>query len=169
MPFAGKDPADPCATERELEIMCGRERRCQVCGIGVGPGTGYVVRRPGHQYVSPGEGSAPWAEGRAPLHLGCLRFSVRYCPELIRQFRQGVAQVVREPPDARYHVLDGVMLDSREYVSFVEPVWHIEVARDSGTAPDMALRQLESAAATNARATVTLFPRLALRRANERA
>ncbi len=165
MPFAGKDPDDPCATERYLEIMCGRKRLCQVCGLGVGPDAAYVIRRPGHQYASLGEETVPWVEGRAPLHLGCLRFSARYCPELIRQFRQGVAHVVREPSGARYHVLDSVMLDTREYIGFIEPVWPYEAARDSGVTSDVVLRRLDDAAAVNARATATLFPRLALRRA----
>lgn len=49
MPFAGKDPDDPCATERDLEILCSQEGRCQVCGLGIPPGTGFAVRRPGHR------------------------------------------------------------------------------------------------------------------------
>lgn len=163
MPFAGRDPADPCATDRELEMMCGRERRCQVCGLGIAPETAYVIRRPGHQYASLSEGMAPWVEGRAALHLGCLRFSLRYCPELIRQVRQGVAHVLRESSGARYRVLDGAMIDTCAYIGFVEPVWQFEVARDSEAASLVVLRQLENAASLNARATATLFPQLARR------
>lgn len=165
VPFAGKNPSDPCATERDLEIRCSRERRCQLCGLGIAAGTAYAVRRPGHHYVSLNGETVPWLEGRAPLHLGCLRFSVRYCPELIRQLRQGVANVLREPSGAYYVVSDGVMLDTREYIGFIEPVWHLESIRDSGAAPDAVLRQLEGAATTNARATAILFPRLARKQA----
>jgi hypothetical protein len=53
------------------------------------------------------------------------------------------------------------MLDTREYISFIEPVWHLEVARDSGADPSAALRQLKQAAAANAKATAVMFPRLA--------
>ncbi len=161
MPFAGEDPDDPCATERDLEILCCREGRCQVCGLGIPPGTGFAVHRPGHRFASLVEGVAPWVEGRAALHLRCLRFSIRYCPELIRQFRQGVAHVVSEPSSGHHKVLDGVMLDTHDYVGFVEPVWHLESARDSPGTSDAALGRLEDAAAVNARATETLFPRLA--------
>ncbi|MGH3938738.1 MAG: hypothetical protein ACRDTG_08885 [Pseudonocardiaceae bacterium] len=148
-------------TERDLEVLCSRERRCQVCGLGIPPGTGFAVRRPGHRFTSLVEGVAPWVEGRAALHLRCLRLSIRYCPELIRQFRQGVAHVVREPADGRHHVLDGVMLDTRDYVGFVAPVWNLERVRDSPGTSDAAQWQLHAAAAVNAKATETLFPRLA--------
>lgn len=161
MPFAGKDPDDPCATECDLEILCSRECRCQVCGLRIPPGTGFAVHRPGHRFASLAKGVAPWVEGRAALHLRCLRLSIRYCPELIRQFRQGVAHVVSEPANGHRDVLDGVMLDTRDYVGFVEPVWHLESVRDSPGKSDTVHRQLETAAAVNARATETLFPALA--------
>jgi hypothetical protein len=106
-------------------------------------------------------------EGRALLHLTCLRFSTRYCPELIRQLGQGVAHVVREPDESSYTVIDGMMLDTSEYLGFIEPVWHLEVARDSGSAGD-ALRQLKQAAAANTKATAILFPRLAATAGNRR-
>ncbi|MGH4015106.1 MAG: hypothetical protein ACRDSL_14530 [Pseudonocardiaceae bacterium] len=162
MPFAGKDPSDPCATEREMESMCSRERRCQLCALGI-DGVAYVVRRPGHHYDFLSGGAVPWVEGRAPLHLSCFRFSIRYCPELIRQLRQGVAHVVCEPPGTPYRVMDGAMLDTREYLGFIEPVWHLEFAPDAGLASDATLRELEAAAMTNATATATLFPKLAPR------
>lgn len=161
MPFAATDPDDPCMTERDLEILCSREGRCQVCGLGISPGTGFAVRRPGHRFTSLAEGVAPWVEGRAALHLRCLRLSIRYCPELIRQFRQGVAHVVRERAAGHHHVLDDSMLDTRDYVGFVEPVWPLESVRDSPGASEAARQQLHTAAAVNARATETLFSRQA--------
>ena len=157
VPFAGKDAANPCATELGLELLCCRSQCCQLCGLALPSGSGYAVRRPGQEYVSRSGVTVPWVEGRAMLHLACLRFSMRYCPELVRQLRQGVAHVVREPTGASYTALDGVMLDTREYLGFIEPVWHLEVARDSEAAVE-SLRQLKQAAAMNARATAVLFP-----------
>lgn len=162
IPFAGNDPADPCATDRDLECLCSRERRCQVCGVAI-TSTAYAIRRPGHQFVSRTGESVPWVEGRASLHSVCLRFCLRYCPEMLRQVRQGVAHVTREPEEGHQNVLDGAMLDTREYVDFVEPVWPLEATRDSGRASNNELRQLERAAFTNAAAAAMLFPRLAQR------
>lgn len=161
MPFAGKDPNDPCATERTLEVSCVRERRCQVCGLPIAPGESFAVRRPGHQHRGAGTDQVPWVEGRAALHFKCLRFSLGYCPELIRQVQQGVARVVREPSTGDYRVLDGTMLDTRRHDEFIEPVWPLEVVRDAGAGRQYASARLESAAAINARATGALFPRLA--------
>lgn len=158
MPFAATDPDNPCTTARELEILCSREGRCQVCGLEIPPGTGFAVRRPGHWFTSLAGEVVPWVEGRAALHLRCLRLSIRHCPELIRQFRQGVAHVVRDSADRRHQVLDGAMLDTRDYVDFVEPVWHLENIRDTS---DALRRRLHAAAAVNAKATATLFPRQA--------
>lgn len=163
MPFAGKDPNDPCATERMLEVLCARNRRCQVCGLPIAPGESFAVRRPGHHHPSTVVEPVPWVEGRAALHFKCLRFSLRYCPELIRQIWQGVAKVVREPRVGNYRVLDGVMLDTRRYVEFIEPVWPLEVVRDAGADPQHDSARLEITAAINARATEALFPRLARR------
>lgn len=162
MPFAGNDPSDPCATDRELECMCSRERRCQVCGVEI-TSIAYAIRRPGHQFLSRSGQAVPWVEGRASLHLACLRSTLRYCPEMIRQVRQGVAHVTREPKKGCQNVLDGAMLDTREYVAFIEPVWNLESAMDSGQAVNDELRQLERAARTNATATAALFPQLARR------
>jgi hypothetical protein len=160
MPFAGKDIKDPCATDVALEILCCQSRRCQLCGLAVKAGTGYAVRRPGHRYQTATGMVVPWVEGRALLHLACLRFSVRYCPELVRQVRQGVAHVVREPAGHGYSVVDGMMPDTREYMHFIEPVWHLEATRDSGEVSGGLLDRLRQAAATNAKATAVLFPRL---------
>ncbi len=85
---------------------------------------------------------------------------MRYYPQLVRQLRQGVAHVVREPDEASYTVVDGMMLDTSEYLGFIKPVRHLEVARDSGLAGEP-LRQLKQAAAANAKASAILFPRLA--------
>jgi hypothetical protein len=162
MPFAGKDPDDPCATERELEVLCARERRCQGCGLHIPVGEAFAVRRPGHRYTSAEGVSVSWVEGRSALHLRCLRFAIRYCPEMIRQLRQGVAKVVREPAAGDYRVLDGLMLDTTNYLPFIEPVWHLEALRDTRADPDAGHR-LECAAAANAAATAVLFPQLARR------
>lgn len=160
MPFAGKDTADPCATEVRLEILCSRSRWCQVCGLPVSPGTGYAMRRPRHQYVSSSGSAVPWVEGRSLLHLGCLRFSMRYCPEIIRQLRQGVAHLVKEPGEDDYIVVDGAMLDTREYEDFVVPVWELEAARDAGKDAEAVTDSLGQAAVTNNRAATAIFPRL---------
>lgn len=160
MPFAGKDAADPCATEVRLEMLCSQARWCQVCGLPVSPGSGYAMRRPQHQYVSTSGVTVPWVEGRSLLHLACLRFSMRYCPEIIRQLWQGVAHVVKEPDKCPYAVIDGAMLDTRGYVDFIVPVWDLEVARDAGVDADAALSRLNLAAAANAKATAVIFPRL---------
>lgn len=161
IPFAGKDAADPCATEVRLEVQCSQSRWCQVCGLPVPPGTGYAMRRPQHQYVSYSGMAVPWVEGRSLLHLACLRFSMRYCPEIIRQLWQGVAHVVKEPGECDYAVIDGVMLDTREYQDFIVPVWELEAARNAGGDTEAVLRMLGQAAALNARATAVIFPRLA--------
>lgn len=161
MPFAGKDAADPCATEVCLEAVCSQSRWCQVCGLPVSSGAGYAMRRPQHQYVSDSGTAVPWVEGRSLLHLACLRFSMRYCPEIIRQLWQGVAYVVREPGECDYTVIDGVMLDTREYEDFIVPVWKLEAARDTGRDTEAMLHMLDQAAALNARATAVIFPCLA--------
>lgn len=161
MPFAGKDAADPCATEVRLEVLCSQSRWCQVCGLPVSPRSGYAMRRPRHQYVSGSGVTVPWVEGRSLLHLSCLRFSMRYCPEIIRQLWQGVAHVVREPDECAYTVADAVMLDTREYEDFIVPVWELEAARDAGRDTEAMCNRLELAAAVNARATAVMFPRLA--------
>lgn len=161
MPFTGKDAADPCATEVRLEVLCSQSRWCQVCGLPVSPGTGYAMRRPQHQYVSDSGMAVPWVEGRSLLHLACLRFSMRYCPEIIRQLWQGVAHVVKEPDECDYTVMDGVMLDTHEYADFIVPVWELETARDTGGDTETVRRLLDQAADLNARATTVLFPRLA--------
>jgi hypothetical protein len=166
MPFAGKNVEDPCATDVALEISCCQSRRCQLCGLAVKAGTGYAVRRPGHRYQGATGAVVPWVEGRALLHLACLRFSMRYCPELIRQVRQGVAHVVREPAGRGYSVVDGMMPDTREYVHFIEPVWHLEATRDSGELSGGLLDRLRQAATTNAKATTALFPRLRVAHGN---
>jgi hypothetical protein len=166
MPFAGKDVKDPCATDVALEILCCQSRRCQLCGLAVKAGTGYAVRRPGHRYQTAMGMVVPWVEGRALLHLACLRFSVRYCPELVRQVRQGVAHVVREPAGHGYSVVDGMMPDTREYMHFIEPVWHLEATRDSGEVSGGLRDRLRQAAAINAKATAVLFPRLAAAHGN---
>ncbi|MBO0801489.1 MAG: hypothetical protein J2P25_00220 [Nocardiopsaceae bacterium] len=105
--------------------------------------------------------AVPWVEGRSLLHLACLRFSMSYCPEIIRQLWQGVAHVVKEPSECDYAVIDGVMLDTREYQDFIVPVWGLEAARDTGGDTEAILRALDQAAALNARATAVIFPRLA--------
>ena len=161
MPFAGKDAADPCATEVRLEVLCSQSRWCQVCGLPVSPGAGYAMRRPRHQYVSDSGMPVPWVEGRSLLHLACLRFSMMYCPEIIRQLRQGVAHVVKEPSECGYTVVDGVMLDTREYADFIVPVWELEAGRDTGRDAEAMLHMLDQAAAVNTRATTVIFPRLA--------
>jgi hypothetical protein len=163
MPFAGRDPDNPCATERELEVLCARARRCQGCGLEIRSGGGFAVMRPGHTYRSAAGEMVAWVEGRAAMHLRCLRFAFRYCPELIRQLRQGAAKVVHEPDDGDYRVVDGMMLDTRHYLAFIEPVWHMEILRDMDPAPGLASR-LERAARVNQAATAILFPRLARRR-----
>lgn len=160
MPFAGKDARDPCATEVRLEMLCSQSRWCQVCGLQVPPGAGYAMRRPQHQYVSGSGLAVPWVEGRSLLHLACLRFSMRYCPEIIRQLWQGVAHVVREADKCTYTVVDGVMLDTREYRDFILPVWELEAARDAGKSTDTIRERLDQASAVNAKATTVLFPRL---------
>lgn len=160
MPFAGKDTADPCATEVRLEVLCSRSRWCQVCGLPVPPGTGFALRRPGHQYISASGPVVPWVEGRSLLHLACLRFSMRYCPEIIRQLRQGAAHVVKEPGEDDYTVVDGAMLDTRGYEDFVVPVWQLEAARDAGQDSETVTDRLDQAAAINNKATAVIFPRL---------
>lgn len=160
MPFAGKDAADPCATEVRLEMLCSQSRWCQVCGLTVPPGSGYAMRRPRHEYVSGSGVTVPWVEGRSLLHLACLRLSMRYCPEIIRQLWQGVAHVVKEPGKRAYRVVGGVMLDTREYEDFIVPVWGLEAARDAGRDTNAMHSRLDLAAAVNARATAAIFPRL---------
>jgi hypothetical protein len=86
---------------------------------------------------------------------------MRYCPEIIRQLWQGVAHVVKEPGKCDYTVVDGVMLDTREYEDFIVPVWKLEAARDTGRATEAMLHRLHQAAILNARATTAIFPRLA--------
>lgn len=160
MPFAGKDASDPCATEVRLEVLCSQSRWCQVCGLPVSAGTGYAMRRPQHQYISGSGVSVPWVEGRSLLHLSCLRFSMRYCPEVIRQLWQGVAHVVKESDRCACTVIDGVMLDTREYLDFIVPVWELEAARDAGKDTEAMLGKLNLASAVNARATAVIFTRL---------
>jgi hypothetical protein len=54
------------------------------------------------------------------------------------------------------------MLDARGWISFVEPVWHLELIRDSETVPRaVVLERLRYAAAMNVTATMVLFPKLA--------
>ena len=64
---------------------------------------------------------------------------------------------------AGYNVVDGVMLDTSEYLCFIEPVWHLEVARDSGVAVKP-LRQLKQATAANVKAPRSCFPARGSRR-----
>ncbi len=92
MPFAATDPDDPCATDRDVEILCSREGRCQVCGLSIPPGTGFAVRRPTHPFTSLAEGLAPWVEGRAALHqrlrrLRGARLASRKRPGLVENVR----------------------------------------------------------------------------------
>lgn len=162
LPFAGEDLGDPCATERELEVLCARGRRCQGCGLEIPAGEAFAVMRPGHHYRLAAGEMVPWVEGRAAMHLRCLRFALRYCPELIRQLRQGVGKVVREPGGGDYRVVDGLMIDTRNYLPFIEPVWHLEALRDGGPDPEPVFR-LKCAARVNQAGAAILFPGLARR------
>jgi hypothetical protein len=153
LPFTGVDGRDPCATDRRLEERCGRDRSCQVCGLPIAPGEAFAVRRLGHQHAA---SQLPWVEGRSFLHERCLRLSLRWCPELIRQVVQGVADVVREPRGCTTTTA-GTLLDTRDFQPFLTPVWPLELARDRGDS--CAHQQLERAARINQAAAGTVATR----------
>lgn len=70
----------------------------------------------------------------------------------------------KDPDDPCADVLDGVMLDTRDYVGFIAPVWHRESTRDAPGPSDAVHRQLEAAAAVNAQSSRDPVSRLAGRR-----
>lgn len=154
LPYTGNDVYNPCATDLRLEERCARERFCQVCGQPIPAGSAFAILRLGHHHRL-AQGKLPWIEGRSLLDTHCLRLSLRWCPELIRQTRQGVADIREEPPETPSPIIEGRFLDPRRYRPLVVPVWPHELERDRG-AP-CAADWLAWAAGVNAKAAARLF------------
>ena len=152
--YTGSDPDDPSATELAVELWCARERRCQVCGQRIEGGAAFAFRRHGHVYRS-GNRVVPWVEGRGLLDARCMRMSFRYCPEVIRQARQGIVEVCVEPSTAESRMVDETLIDTSNFLPVILPVWPLEVARDRGD--QAAALRLERAGAKNACARAWFF------------